>query len=66
MKMIVNVVILAGVLAFVVAIISRMTMTPLTIVPGGLEAEAILSFANTCLLIAAVLLLNCNCTGKGK
>ena len=64
MKAIANVVIVVAVLTFIVAIISRFTMTPLGVVPGGLEAEALLSFTNTCLLIAVVLLLHNMAKGK--
>lgn len=40
-----------------VGIISRVTLSPLNFIPGGLEANALLAFTNTCLLFAVVLLL---------
>jgi len=58
MKGLGNAVMVVAVVVFVAAIISRLTMVPLPIVPGGLDAEALLGFTNTCLLIAIVLKLS--------
>ena len=57
MKMIVNVVLAVGAVSFILAIVSRMTMKMIPIIPGGLEAQALLAFTNTCLLTAVVALL---------
>lgn len=64
MKTVANILFVVAILTFIVAIISRLTMTPLSVIPGGLEAEALLSLTNTCLLIAVVLLLQNTTKGK--
>ena len=47
-----------GFLSLVAAIISRFTMRPLAIAPGGgLQAEVLLNFANTCFLVAITFIL---------
>ena len=58
MKSLSNAIIVVAVIAFIAGIISRVTMQPLPIIPGGLEAQALLAFTNTCLLIAIVLKLS--------
>ncbi len=57
MKMIANVALIAGAVSFILAVVSRMTVKLIPIMPGGLEAQALLAFTNTCLLTAAVVLL---------
>ena len=44
--------IIAGLISLVLGIVSRVTLTPLPVAPGGLEAEVWLNFANTCFLFA--------------
>ena len=61
MKKAVNVFVVIAFISFIVAIISRLTMTPLPVVRGGLEAGALLNFTNTCLLIAITLMLMSKC-----
>ena len=57
MKTIASLAIVVGVISLVVGIISRLTLTPVAIIPGGLEAQAFLTFANTCFLLAVILKL---------
>ncbi|MDD5566259.1 MAG: hypothetical protein PHG31_05160 [Candidatus Omnitrophica bacterium] len=57
MKGMVNVVLFVAGVSLLTGIISRITLFPVPIANTGIEAEAFLNFANTCLLIAAVLLL---------
>ena len=57
MKTIANIAIVVGVISLVVGIISRITLTPVSLVPGGLEAQAILAFTNTCFLVAITFIL---------
>ena len=57
MRNIANVSIAAGGIILIVAIISRFTMTPVTIIPGGLQAQALVTISNTCFLIAITILL---------
>jgi hypothetical protein len=39
------------------AFISKLRLTPVAFLPGGLEAEPLLIFANTCLLVAIIFIL---------
>ena len=58
MKNIKNIAITLGFISLVIAIISRLTMKPLAIAPGGgLTAGVLLGFANTCFLIAITFIL---------
>ncbi|MBU1726295.1 MAG: hypothetical protein KJ880_01510 [Candidatus Omnitrophica bacterium] len=57
MKTYASIVLIIATTSFILAIISRIMMVPLPIVPGGLEAQALLAFTNTCLLLAAVMIL---------
>lgn len=57
MKAIVYLAVVIGMLSLLVGVISRLTMTPVLVVRGGLEAEAFLAFTNTCLLIATTFIL---------
>jgi len=44
-------------ISLIAGLISRLTLTPITLVPGGVEAQAILAFANTALLVAITFIL---------
>lgn len=57
MKAAANAVVVIGLMSLVVGIISRLTLTPLGFFPGTLNAETMLQFTNTCMLIAIALLL---------
>lgn len=57
MKIVAYIALVVAALSLVVGIISRFTLTPIGLVPGGLEARAILAFTNTCLLVAVVFIL---------
>ena len=57
MKTIAYIAIVVSAVSLIVVIISKLTLTPIAIVPGGLEAQALLGFANTCLLIAITFIL---------
>lgn len=57
MKMIAYVAIVVAAISLIAGIISRWTLTPIALVPGGLEAQALLTFTNTCLLIAITFIL---------
>lgn len=57
MKILAYVVIVIAVISLIVGIVSKLTMTPVAFLPGGLEAQAFLVFTNTCLLIAITLIL---------
>ena len=57
MKTIAYVAVVVAGISLITGIISRWTLTPITLVPGGLEAQAFLTFANTCLLIAITFIL---------
>jgi|GEM_PF-4661035 len=53
MKGLANLALWVAIISIVLAIISRLLMKPLPIAPaGGISAGVILSFANTCLLLA--------------
>lgn len=64
MRAITNMVIVVGAASLVIGIVSRLTMTPIAVVRGGLEAQAFLSFSNTCFLIAIILILSGAPKGK--
>lgn len=58
MKSIKNIAIILGFISLVVAIVSRLTMKPLAVAPGGgLKAGVLLDFTNTCFLIAITFIL---------
>jgi len=57
MKTLANLALLLAALSFVVGVISKITLKPVPILPGGLEAEALLIFTNTCILFAVALKL---------
>jgi hypothetical protein len=46
-----------GVISGLIGMISRYTLTPIHQIPGGLEAEALLAFANTCFLFGILVVL---------
>ena len=61
MKAIINMALVVAAVSLVLGIYSRLTLNPLPFAPGkGIEAQAFLSFTNTCLLIAIALMV------KGK
>ena len=55
MKTIAYIAIGVAAISLIVGIISRLTITPVG--PAGIEAQAFLGFANTCLLVAITLIL---------
>ena len=57
MKVIAYVAIVIAAISLIAGIISRWTLTPIVLVPGGLEAQALLTFSNTCLLIGITFIL---------
>ncbi|KPK97034.1 MAG: hypothetical protein AMJ95_11295 [Omnitrophica WOR_2 bacterium SM23_72] len=59
MKKVANVIIGVALISILLGIISRLTMKPLPIAPGGgIEASVLLKFAGTCLLLAIALLMS--------
>ena len=42
---------IAGI-SLIMSLVSRFTLTPVNMLPGGLEASAFLQFTNTCIIIA--------------
>jgi len=57
MKILAYLAVILAALCIVLGLISRYTMAPINIIPGGLEAEALLLFANTCFLAGITLIL---------
>ncbi len=57
MKVIAYIAIVVGAISLIAGIISRLTVAPVPIVRGGIEAHAFLAFTNTCLLIAITFIL---------
>lgn len=57
MRKIAYLAIVIGFLSLIVGVISRLTMTPIAMVRGGLEARALLGFTNSCFLIAITFIL---------
>ncbi len=57
MKAIATVIMIIGIVSLIAALVSRITMIPIIVVPGDLEAGALLSFANTCFLISIIIIL---------
>ena len=57
MKTIAYLAIVAAAISLIAGIISRLTLTPIAFVPGGLEADTLLTFTNTCLLAAITFIL---------
>jgi hypothetical protein len=65
MKNIKYIAITLGFITLIVGIISRITMRPLAVAPGGgLSAQVLLSFTNTCFLIAVAFILLEGLTAK--
>lgn len=58
MKGLVNIALIAAAVSFIVGLISKITLTPVPILRGGIAAEALLIFTNTCLLLAMVGMLS--------
>ena len=57
MKTIAYLAIAVGALSLIGGIISKWLLTPVALVPGGLEAGVLLAFTNTCLLAAITFIL---------
>lgn len=57
MKAIAYIAMVIAAISLIVGIISRFTLVPVAMVRGGLEAQALLAFTNTCLLIAITFIL---------
>ena len=58
MKKLANIALVIGVISLIVGVISRVTLIPIPIALGkGIEAQAFLSFTNTCVLFAIALIL---------
>ena len=57
MKALANIFLAIGVISLIMGIFSKLTLTPIAILPGGLSAQAFLLFANTCLLLCITLIL---------
>lgn len=58
MKTLAYVAIVVALVSLIIGVISRLTMTPIAIVPtGALSAEIFLTFTNTCLLLAIAISL---------
>ena len=64
MKTVINVALLLAAVTFILGVISRYTMKPLPLAPGGLEAKALLGLTAVCLLVAVVFLLKLLAKGK--
>jgi hypothetical protein len=59
MKKAANLIIGVALISLVLGVISRITMKPLPIAPGGgLEASVLVKFAGICLLLAIALLMS--------
>ena len=57
MKKVAYVAIVVAAISLIAGIISRWTLTPIALAQGSLEAGVLLSFTNTCLLIAITFIL---------
>jgi len=57
MKTITNITLVLAAVSLALGVVSRVTMQPIPILPGGLEASALLALANTLLLGAVVAIL---------
>jgi hypothetical protein len=57
MKTVANIAIVLAVVSLVLGVVSRATMNPIPVFPGGLQAQALLMLANTFLLAAIVAIL---------
>jgi len=57
MRTIANLAVVAAAISLIVGFISKIRLTPVPILPGGLAAETLLIFTNTCLLVAITCLL---------
>jgi hypothetical protein len=56
--------VVVALICIILGLISRYTMKPLALAPGGLEANALFVFANTCLLMAITMMLMGSCKDK--
>jgi hypothetical protein len=57
MKKIAILVLVIAVISFAAAVYTKITLQPLYVLPGGLNSDNFLNFADTCLLLAIVFLL---------
>ena len=57
MKSVAKFFIIIGFISLLVGLISRMTLKPVGLIPGTMEANTLLQFTNTCMLIAITLML---------
>ena len=57
MRTIANLAVVAAAISLIVGFISKIRLTPVPILSGGLAAETLLIFTNTCLLVAITCLL---------
>ena len=57
MKKLASTIIVVGVVSLALGVISRLSMRPLPIARGGIEASVLMDFTDTCLLLAIALLL---------
>ncbi len=57
MRAIVNIAIVVGFISLIAGVISRLTMRPIAMVRGGLEAQSMLLFTMACFIIAIAFLL---------
>ncbi|MBU1998980.1 MAG: hypothetical protein KKE64_05750 [Candidatus Omnitrophica bacterium] len=57
MKSMYSLAIWVGAITTVVALVSRFTLKPIPLI-GGMEAQGLLAFANTCFLVAVLIKLN--------
>lgn len=57
MRNIAYIAIVIGGISLITAIVSRFTSVPVALAPGGIEAHGLISFTNTCLLVAIALIL---------
>jgi len=64
MRTIANLALIAAAVSFMVGLISKIRLTPVHILPAGIEARALLIFTNTCLLVAIIFLLLDTLKGK--
>ena len=46
-----------GLIAFIIGTLSRITKSPVSFIPGTIEARQIFEFVNTCVLIAIAFLI---------
>ncbi len=57
MKTVAYIAVVVAFISLIAGIISKWALTPIAFVPGGVEASVLLTFANTCFLIAITFIL---------